>query len=44
MLGDCYFLAALSALSEFPILIKQIFNQKKANPAGIYSLDFYIKG
>lgn len=30
-LGDCYFLATLSAIAEFPWRIKQLFVTRKAN-------------
>ena len=31
-------------MSEFPALIKQIFHQQTANPAGIYVMDLFIEG
>ena len=35
-LGDCYFLATLSAIAEFPWRIKHLFLTKKVNDYGIY--------
>ena len=35
-LGNCYFLSALSALAEFPEMIKKIFVTQKINTAGCY--------
>eukprot|EP00828_Plagiopyla_frontata_P014260 TRINITY_DN1876_c0_g1_i3.p2 TRINITY_DN1876_c0_g1~~TRINITY_DN1876_c0_g1_i3.p2 ORF type:complete len:261 (-),score=27.10 TRINITY_DN1876_c0_g1_i3:1164-1946(-) len=37
-LGDCYFLASLSAIAEFPSRIKRIFVTRKINNFGIYSV------
>ena len=44
MLGNCYFLACLSALAEEPHRIKKIFNTKTANEKGIYCVTFFING
>jgi len=44
MLGNCYFLATLSAFAEFPEIVQKIFNNKVANKYGAYSLNFYISG
>ena len=35
-LGDCYFLATLSAIAEFPWRIKRLFVTKRINDYGIY--------
>ena len=42
--GDCYFLASLSALAEFPDRIKRIFLTKDVNEAGCYAVQMYING
>lgn len=43
-LGDCYFLAALSSLAEFPDRVQDLFVTKEINAAGIYLIRFYING
>jgi hypothetical protein len=43
-LGNCYFLSALSSLSEFPQLICQIFRSFKINTEGYYEVTFFING
>ena len=43
-LGDCYFLAVLSSLAEFPHRISDMFVTKDLNAAGIYMVKFYING
>ena len=43
-LGNCYFLSAVSSLTEFPYLIYQIFRSKKENPLGYYEMVFFIDG
>jgi len=42
--GDCYFLAALACVAEFPELIKARFITKKINKAGIYAVSLFING
>lgn len=42
--GDCYFLASLSALAEFPDRIKRIFLTTEVNDAGCYAVQLYING
>jgi len=42
--GDCYFLAALASVGEFPELIKARFITKKINKAGIYAVSLFING
>lgn len=44
VVGDCYFLSALAALSEFPNLIYQIFRTKEINPQGFYEIVLFIDG
>ena len=36
--GDCYFLASLSALAEYPDRIKRIFLTQEVNDAGCYAV------
>ena len=45
-LGDCWFLAAASALAEKPGRIEKLFHNKggNLNQAGIYALDLYALG
>jgi len=43
-LGNCYFLASLSALAEFPERIEALFCTKEVNKAGIYAMNFFING
>lgn len=43
-LGDCYFLAVLSSLAEFPERVAALFFTKEINNAGIYLVRFYING
>lgn len=43
-LADCYFLAALSSMAEFPENIKALFETKTINSAGIYQINFFING
>lgn len=43
-LGNCYFLSALSALAEFPELVKKIFITKKKNAAGCYVVNLCLGG
>jgi len=40
-LGDCWLVAAIAALSEFPGLIQRIFVTKETSPLGRYSLRLY---
>ena len=44
MLGNCYFLATLSSVAEFPNRIRAMFDTKEVNDAGIYKVRFYING
>ena len=43
-LGDCYFLAVLSSLAEFPERIMDMFVTQSINDAGIYLVKFFING
>ena len=42
--GDCYFLASLSAIAEYPDRIKKIFLTHEINIAGCYAVTMYING
>ena len=44
LLGDCYFLASLSAIAEYPNRIKKIFLTHEVNEAGCYAVQMYING
>ena len=43
-LGDCYFLSAITALTEFPYLISEKFRTTKFNEEGYYEMIFFIDG
>jgi len=43
-LGNCYFLATLSAMAEFPKNIENIFYTKEANAAGCYLVSIFVNG
>lgn len=45
-IGSCYFLAALSAMTEFPELIKNLFgaDSQVVNDKGVYTIFLYIGG
>lgn len=43
-LGNCYFLATLSAMAEIPERVKARFYTKEVNRAGIYLMVFFING
>lgn len=43
-LGNCYFLSAIAAITEFPQLIYQIFRTKSINPNGLYEIVLFIDG
>lgn len=43
-LGNCYFLSAIAALSEFPYLIYQIFRTTEENDAGYYEIVLFLDG
>ena len=43
-LGDCYFLASVAALTEYPNLIYQMFKTKTINKEGYFEIIFFIDG
>ena len=43
-LGDCYFLSSITALAEFPYLIREKFRTVQFNKAGYYELILFIDG
>ena len=43
-LGDCYFLSSITALTEYPYLIKEKFRTQKFNEIGYYEIIFFIDG
>ena len=43
-LGTCYFLAAISTISNYGQLLYQLFPQEKINPEGLYEICLYHKG
>ena len=43
-IGDCYFLTALLALTQYPYLIVEKFRTKKFNKEGYYEVIFFIDG
>ena len=44
LLGNCYFLSALSSLAEFPKRIEKILINNCTSKNGCYSFNFYIQG
>lgn len=44
VLGDCYLLAAISALAEFPGRVQKLFLQKDRNDAGCYAVRLFVNG
>ena len=44
LLGDCYLLAAISALAEKPRRIREIFLSPSVTASGAYAVRFYING
>ena len=42
--GNCYAIASLSAVATNPSYIKDIFVNKEKNAAGVYTVQFYIRG
>jgi len=44
LLGVCYFLAAISAVAEFPSRVQRLFLNSRANQKGVYGLQFYSQG
>ena len=43
-IGDCYFLSSITALSEFPFLIREKFRTRKFNEEGYYELVIFMDG
>ena len=43
-LGDCYFLSSITALTEYPYLIKEKFRTRQFNEEGYYEIIFFIDG
>ena len=44
LLGDCYFLSALSALAEWPERIRNLFVTQNTNQAGVYTMRLFVNG
>lgn len=44
MLGNCYFLAVLSSLAEYPDRIISLIEATKVSPVGRYELNFFVNG
>jgi len=44
LLGVCYFLAAISAVAEFPSRVQKIFVNPDSNVHGVYGVTFYLQG
>lgn len=43
-LGNCYFLSAIAAITEFPNLIHKIFKTNTLNESGYYEIALFIDG
>lgn len=43
-LGNCYFLSAIAALSEFPNLIYKIFRSKEVSSNNVYEIALFVDG
>jgi len=43
-LGDCYFLSSITALTEYPYLIREKFRTTTFNEEGYYEMIFFIDG
>ena len=43
-LGDCYLIAAMTAISKHPEILDKIFITEELNQAGIYAVKLYIRG
>ena len=44
MLGDCYYIAFMASVAEYPIIIKNILLTTTKNSASIYAVNFNIRG
>ena len=42
--GNCYLMAGLAGVAEFPDLIRNMFITKEKNTAGITQVRFFIRG
>jgi hypothetical protein len=42
--GNCYIMAAMGVMSEFPEVLRDIFVTKTENDSGIYAFRFFIRG
>jgi len=43
-MGSCYWMAAASAVAEWPDLVKSIFLTRNKNAAGIFGISLFIRG
>ena len=43
-IGNCYLIATMSTVAMYPSLIKKMFITKEINKAGIYLLEYHIRG
>ena len=43
-LGDCWFIAASSVVSQVPSRIKKVFHTEALNSAGVYAVDLHMMG
>ena len=43
-LGDCYFLSALSSISEYPFIVKRLFETTEPSSYSYYGIWFFIDG
>jgi len=43
-MGNCYWMAAASAVAEWPDLVKNIFLTQNKNAAGIFGISLFIRG
>lgn len=41
ILGDCWFLAALAGIAEFEGAVYNLFQEKKVNPEGMYTINIF---
>ena len=44
MIGNCYFLSALSVFTQYPNLIRRIFKTEEINEFGQYAVNLCING
>lgn len=42
--GNCYIVAAMASLTEFPDMVKSAFISQENNAVGIYAVRFFIRG